>query len=404
MALTPLRWIAAALAGCLAMSVLILNTDLSWRQGSEGEWALRRVIDRHGAHASQTARVLRLAVQLDSLGIGGARTADALATPPLPRTRVRRDAAMPAALMARLDRLADRAIRLAPDSNGTGTDIVFLYDTLSTMRGASVRRGGTSTDYVLPRAAGERCTVLVHVEQEGDTPRNRAGTFATESAARQLLGPCAYYRAFGIPGARVEAWLRERGWMFVGDGSWHEATPPYQFANTGYWGPTFGFGGASLGATSVPVLLEMNMDGARCAWGQAAACDRVLLTRQRRLPAVIDGNVLFYSYPFLNRGDEWYGSRPFGRRERHLLADMVRTLGRERFARFWSSSEPVPAAFAQVAGEPLDAWATRWTSEQYGSAPARGAGMGWWAGLMSVALIALTLLVALRASERRQFA
>ena len=115
-----------------------------------------------------------------------------------------------------------------------------------------------------------------------------------------------------------------------------------------------------------------------------------------------NGNILYEAYPELAYGNFWY-HRPFGRRESFLLAEMVRSLGRERFAHFWTSNETVPVAFEQTAGEPLEQWTSRWAASQYGQVPPRGPGMTSWAWLMSGALIIIALLITARASGRRQF-
>ena len=135
------------------------------------------------------------------------------------------------------------------------------------------------------------------------------------------------------------------------------------------------------------------------------ACEHAVRTRPHRGgPVVWNGNILYNSYPALGNGRYYESYRPFGHREATLLADMVRTLGRERFARFWTSVEPVPVAFQQAAGEPLGGWTARWIADQYGPLPPRGAGVNASGGVMSLVFIGLALAIALRVSARRQFA
>jgi hypothetical protein len=47
---------------------------------------------------------------------------------------------------------------------------------------------------------------------------------------------------------------------------------------------------------------------------------------------------------------------------------MVRTLGPARFARFWSSEQPLERAFVSATGESLDAWMRDWAIRSYGHA------------------------------------
>lgn len=117
---------------------------------------------------------------------------------------------------------------------------------------------------------------------------------------------------------------------------------------------------------------------------------------------MINGHVLFHAYPVLGRGR--YNRYPsLGRREPFLLADMVRTLGRERFARFWTSGDAVPVAFEKAAGEPLEQWTSRWIVAQYGPVPPRGAGLNVRGGFTSIVLVLLALGTALGVNARRQF-
>lgn len=400
MALTPLRWIAGAIVGCLSMAVLILRADAPRQIERDALWQVRQVLDRHGEHASNAARRLHVVNLLDSLG--------GVTRPPAAGTRVGslrlfRDAALPAQLADSMLALTQRAARQLPDSSGTGTDVVFVYDTLSRLHGAAIGRSWTQVDYLLPRSVGERCVAVVHVGVEATAKRPLA-SLPTDAAAQRLLGPCAYYQAFGLPGRQVDAWLRLRGWSFAGDGSWDRASDGSLL--DAITGPgELRILRAMFGETTLPFLYDMRLDGTQCAAGDALACDQTLFTRQAyRMPTVLNGDILFGTYPALTSGLDWYPRRSLGRFEGSLLASMVHTLGRERFARFWRSDEPVPAAFKHAAGQPIEQWATSWARTTYGVVPQRGAGVGLPSAIVSLVVIALTLLVGMTVSERRQFA
>ena len=399
MAVTPFRWVAAAIAGCLIISVGILGRGTQPGSGDVIDQNLQVRDAMYRVQARAFGGRLRLASLLDSTRLVIARSSNAS---PI---RVFRDSGIPAEARVPLDSLASRAVRAVRDSGRMGIDIVFLYDTVTTVRGVAVRRFGPYTDYVLPSRADDRCTVLVHVGNDPTIRVQLARIIRSEEAAEQLLGPCAYYRAFGMPGRLVDVWLRDRGWAFAHDGSWLRPAPTIDL--TPNRGPGFGTG------QGVSFLWEMRIDGARCGLGETDSCTRALIDRPPSEgstwygytpPTFWNYNVLYQSYSALGRGRDAYYRRVLGRREPFLLADMVRILGRERFARFWTSNESVPAAFERAAGEPIGRWTSRWVVDQYGSTAGRGPGVSAWTGAISALLCALAIFVAVRVSAHRQYA
>lgn len=398
MALTPFRWIAALIAGCLIVAVAILRNGPSPRLDNDLEKQLEFRVNRYASRAAVAATRLRLAQLLDSTGTGIAQTGGASSI------RVFHSTALPLETRAALDSLGWRAVRHVREAGQMGIDVVFLYDTVKSVRGAPVnRRYDTHVDYVLPRRADERCVAIAQVGKGATTRGQIVGVFQTDAAAVQLVGPCAYYRAFGIPGPRVEAWLRDRAWSFVGGGTWNQRAPQVDLSSELRWRNSFPLESMLVVETSLVFLAGMSIDGVQCASGELDACDHAVQARRSLgAPGFWNGNVLYRSYPTLG-WQEYASYRAFGRREPSLLADMVRTLGRERFARFWTSNESVPAAFEAVAGEPLNRWTVRWMGAQYGPVPPRGAGVTTWGGAMSLILVVLAILVALRVSAQRQF-
>lgn len=399
MALTPLRWIAALISACLIVAVALIREDPPLRRESGVERQLIARADRTGGHASNAGERLRLALVKDSLRA-------VLAQPTTSRSiRVFRDVALPTKYSADLDSLAWRAVRPVRDAGLIGIDIVFLYDTVKMVRGAPVSRWyGTRADYVLPRGADDRCVVIVHVHEPLSPRRAPAAIWRSEGGAERLAGPCAFYRAFGIPGPQVDTWLRTRGWAFAGAGSWSEGARAIDLAAYEGWQYRSPFTGV-VGMTSLPHFGALGVDGVQCVAAQLDACGHAVLERRGfGGPLLVDGSVLWHSYPSFDW--EPWGPRngAFGAREFSLLADMVRTVGRDRFARFWTSTLPVPAGFEQAAGEPLSRWTARWAVAQYGPVPGVGAGVSPTGGAMSLVLIVLAMLITLRAGARRQFA
>ena len=399
MALTPFRWIAALIAGALISAVVIFRDNTPRRTEHSVERDLSRTADVHAQHATGTAAKLRLAQLMDSLHVGATPDANT------PAVRVLIDPGIPATSRAALDSLGWRAVRIVGDSAHVGVDIVYVLDTLSKVRDVPVPRYRTSVDYVLPRRRGERCTAIAHMGQGAMSRRQLTRALQSQSFATQLIGPCAYYAAFGMPGARVDDWFVLRGFAFVGNGSWRQTTQPLDLSAGAYYPDVAPWRIMPAGGTSLPYLFELSTGGVRCSTGDLDACAHAVLTRSRAPGRLWNGNVLYQAYPELSaEGGYWYEVRPFGHRESTLLAAMVRSLGRERFARFWTSNETVSKAFEDAAGEPLDQWASHWLAMQYGPVPPRGAGVAASGWLLSGVLIISALLLAARVSRNRQFA
>lgn len=397
MALTPFRWIAAAVVGCLMVGVVLMRADKPYMRDGGAEQQLARRAERLAGHATTTADRLLLVHLNDSL--------NAVVPPPGNplSVRVLHDAALPAEYVTVLDSAGWRALAPVRDSGLVGIDVVFLFDTVTKLRGATVRRSWSPrSDYVLPRSASERCRVIIHVPAPTEFRRRALAEWRSAAAAERIGGPCLYYRAFGMPGTQVDTWLRTRGWSFAEGGSWNQASTQVNLAREQRWlfnTPAQVILGAN---TSLPFLYGMSLDGVRCVAARFDACDRGLVERSRFGPRLVNGNMLNHQY--LSWDSEGWNNRGLGRREWMLLAGMVRTLGRDRFGRFWTSNLPVPAAFESASGEPVGAWTSRWAVAEYGKLPGIGPGVSRTGGTMSLMFIVLAVLVTLRAGARRQIA
>lgn len=397
MALTPLRWVAAAIAGCLVSGVALLRNDPPSRRESSVEQRLARRAERLAGHATNTADRIHLVQLLDSVN-----TVVAQPTSPL-SVRVFHDAALPAEYAAVLDSAGWRALAPVRDSGHVGVDIVFLYDTVKMVRGSSVRRWYRSrSDYVLPRDSSERCRVIVHIPSFAASRRSPLTVWRSAETAEQIAGPCLYYRAFGMPGPQVDAWLRTRGWSFAEGGSWNQGSSQANFGEDQGWRDNMPLAAILGMRTSVPFLYGMSINGVRCVAARVDACDRALLEKDRFGPVLLNGTLM--SQPFRSWYRDGWNARGLGWREWMLLADMVRTVGRDRFGRFWRSNQAVPAAFESATGEPVGEWTTRWAVWQYGALAGMGPGLSRTGGAMTVLLILLALLITVRVGARRQFA
>jgi hypothetical protein len=395
MALTPFRWIVALVAMCIVFSIAVLrvtpNRDRA-RNTSEG------LLERHDTYALQVreaARKLRLATIVDSIR-------PELSRPSTNAIRVHFGNSVPTSYRGPVDTLVARAAREVRDSGRMGIDVFVVYDTVSEFHRASIGTYGTGTDYVLPQATENRCAVILRIGKAPKFDWMNTHVFQSEQAAQQLLGPCAFYRAFGLPGKEVDLWLRRRGWAFAGDGSWSEATSSLSLAES-LW-PT----APNMIKFDTP-LTEIGVDGSHCAMQQSAACERIVFgldTARRSRFAFLGQDVLRAPYAPLGEGRlRWYSfGKPLGVRQQFLLADMVRTLGRDRFAKFWTSDDAPTVAFQAASGQSLTEWTSHWLADQYGPPPPNGPVPSVWIMTVSVVLIGIGIFAGIRVNSARQFA
>jgi hypothetical protein len=208
-----------------------------------------------------------------------------------------------------------------------------------------------ATLYLLPEATGGGgCVVVVELgrwRRTAHLPR----------ILRRALGPCAYYHAFGSPGPHLRAWLGRSAFHPAQETDW-EGTP----RESESWrrpDPLVSEGRdleRVIEAVWQGPYLETPAQTA-CAAGRLASCARVLdapegpYYRQRRWPDLEARGGFVRQGPLAY----WWAPEPG-----YFFADLVRTQGRERFARFWQSSLPVDSAFAATFGVPLDRYVSEW--------------------------------------------
>jgi hypothetical protein len=393
-ALTPFRWVAALVAGCLVVAVALLTTPESSPGTVDPEQTLVRRDELSRGRARRAALDLTIARLMDSTRAVAARA-------PIAPVRIFRDPAIPAEARASLDSLAARSTKQLGAQPRGGVDVFFAYDTAQHLRGVSTATYGLALAYVLPSRAGERCSVIMPFPKYPRLRRLVVGFFGTEMFSHQLLGPCAYYAAFGMPGAPVDRWLRQRGWALTGDGDWTRAAEPFDFD---YY----------QGATRQPLLyMGVSTGGVKCAAGRVDLCEHEVMTRASGgfstwwmgNPWRWIGNTLIAQSRSPNTAQYGFtlGNSALGRRENRMLTDMVRTLGRDRFGLFWTSNEPVPTAFEKAAGMPLGQWTANWAVEQYGPVTA-GPGVSASSLMVSALVAVLAIFIAVRVSEHRQYA
>jgi len=207
------------------------------------------------------------------------------------------------------------------------------------------------------------------------------------------LGACRLYAQYGVPGAAIAEWLEAGGWGF---GSRVGSHPDFLQLRSHVAAdmPMFGTLRHPLASASLAVQ--------GCLAGNPDACvravtDATLIARARPEEALVvaDSPLSHYS--------ESAGTLqpPFGYLDDTLLADAESEFGSEAFARFWSSDEPVAAAFATAFGVDMGSWLVDWVDPQLGVYRA-GPSVAGTDGLL--VMLALTVLAAMatRVAMRRR--
>lgn len=387
MALTPFRWLALAMIGCLlAINVLVNNAEKARRPSFQRkapidtvEAALRERAGGLNQQAQNLAARYRLRFLLDSVKRVAARSADTA------KVRVFIDGGFVPGTRAVIDAAVRRA-RLARPGAAAGVDVFILGDTLRTIRGVTRYVFLPDVRYELPAQPGARCRVFVRTGH----PANIVGAFASENAPQQIMGPCGFFASFGEPGPHVRQWLLDGGWQFTVEGAWTGEHVSLQIRDDSriFKGPS-------------PAIdqLALNSNGPVCLKGSLDACERAAVTIDpRRRAAQVDGTTAAFQL-----GWRRFFAGGVGSRAGELLSDAVRDLGRERFRAFWSSTDSVPAAFERASGERWGSFIRRWMEDHYGAIEP-GPRMSPFAIVVSAILVIAALAATILMSVRRQYA
>ena len=376
MALTPSRWIAvAALAFVLAPVLIFFDYEPRSYQ-----WTQR---DRLQARAGRAERHLRAEaerIRTDSLADSVFRSIPASAGTTL---RVSYDRMLDSVPRRLLTLAANSATRERPAASRVGIDVNFVVDSVQMIDGIQRRgySGALSVNYVLPRRGStERCIVLARVKPWG------LNEFSSEASSDRLLGPCAFYEAYGAPGAAIERWLEQGAWGFA-----QRASTNRQTTFEGRWK-----------RDEVPLRYMLGGRGVACAKGAQAACAEALEHPDITGLRVRDRFVMTEYNPYIMTS---WSSREWslGSESTALLADMARDLGADRFTRFWQSDAEPSAAFRSATNSEISEWTHAWVVKTYHEEKA-GPGVSGTAWGWGLALVALSLGVVLRSAERRQMA
>ena len=251
------------------------------------------------------------------------------------------DRSVPASIAALMRTVAENEWHRAGDSASASSASVFIYFDTSAIAGASSPNNRRALEvrrpadvwYALPEITdGERCVVLVRV-------RTTTVADLTPLGERSLLGPCAFFAAFGKPGAAVRQWLDATRYRAAYFPDWDRPRVP---------------------SADPAAFYTLDPEASRCLTDRPGGCAAAL---GRNAPAGSPTRFVAGNSP--GEGSRRSALR-LGDGAPRFLADAVRELGHSRFAQFWTSAAPLDSAFASAAHGSLDEWAARWLERSYG--------------------------------------
>jgi len=168
--------------------------------------------------------------------------------------------------------------------------------------------------------------------------------FSLEQWMTNRLGPCAFYAAHGTPGKPVRWWMARRGYDLSLSPAW--ADPNF----TQLWATWFT---DSRGRVYWDLVYRYPFSTVACFGGRPDGCRASVLEDasggfQDTLPKIVVTEFRGF----------WRGQRLVpGER---FLADVAREVGRDRFQRFWNSTEPVDTTLTEALRMPVGEWTERW--------------------------------------------
>jgi hypothetical protein len=364
-------WLIAALGGCALVA-------LAYLPPAEHEFSARRVgstsLSRLRSHLQRAYIDLhRLQVKDSVLSLANEAPAYSQGIPVLildpglgPETRANVERALKEPLKA--------LEPLAPD---VALAVAIVVDTVPPARGGPILGGGR-TRYFLPRSTdGTACISVISLSAPDAAELRRALTWysrAKPDTVGALLGPCGYYRAFGRPGRHVEQWLDGHDYVVAQRLEWATGGPPLR---------------SDAGDDHLVGRWWSTLHG--CAAGNRSVCRAAVLQEDRASRGGPSGVARFRYWAFF--------SRNLGPNAGRFLSDVIAEYGRDRFALFWSSEEPVETAFAAAMGTTLEDWTMKWSRAQVGdvrTGPAPSGSATMLALLLSAALVGATAVIARR--------
>lgn len=242
------------------------------------------------------------------------------------------------------------------------------------------------------------------------------------------LAPCLLRAAFGVPGLPMREWLERSGHAAARSNAWlhlprsildGHGQLPWEPMYDESWSSLYATGSSSLIRRLATVELTMMLappyvmggPALRCLAGNASECSRTVLDSAPIPGEALPGDLTashFWQFGRRARPDALVSVHPIGD---WFLSDIIRQEGRDRFARFWRSEQPLDASFRAAFGRDLGEWTRDWGNRQrLGSWEARysrksvvlGANLAPSWPLLALGWTAAALLLAAWTARRRQ--
>jgi hypothetical protein len=289
--------------------------------------------------------------------------------------------------------LADSAAHVAWHQLGLGETkvnvaLVIRWATQHPVRDRPVPNEGLA-GYLAPDST-DRTTCIAAISAPRYWTRELAaglrGRWSFEDLMRSLkgvLGPCAFYAAYGTPSPTVRSWLTAHSWdlgLSLDPGAIGRGNSLFSLGNarySWYWEAIYSLS---------PVTIA-------CAAGRPEGCRAAVLSGASDEP--------FVPFPDIVRVEpRWYHIPRLVEGQR-FLGDVAREIGRERFLSFWTSTQPVDKALAAALKRPVGEWTADWERnfvEPIRLGPAAPAG----ATVIALGIAALALGLVVVTAARRQ--
>ncbi|HEX8715619.1 MAG TPA: hypothetical protein VF722_01495 [Gemmatimonadaceae bacterium] len=418
MALTLKRWVAIAVLACAAIAVWQLPPrDGVARAGARtiGTFVPSYGYVRRYGWPDVATKLQSATLHLRLLELRDSVFTTHVTASAAPGFRVLVDHEFPDSIQRSVTSAFDAAWRGYDAGRRYPVIAAVVQDTTRTLEGLPMALTSVIDANVFPPdSATPVCRVLARVRMalSGRSANDNlesirksvATELVTESTERTILSPCAMYATFGDPGPAVASWLAKTNWRAGRSVAWSRAASPWNDDYSGRYRipePLVDFTGRS--SRTWQMRSELSSDGIACVGGDDAGCVSGVEEPAVAIRGEEDWNtaVISVQSPMYLWRSEAVGS--LGPSTGWILSDMVHDLGRDRFQRFWSSSDSLPAAFEHAAGVPLGTWLRTWAQAMYGpdvlgpSIPARGRVAG-------VLVLVVGLVVAAAFASRRDLA
>ncbi len=248
--------------------------------------------------------------------------------------------------------------------------------------------GGLYTQsLVLPEQAGDPCVMVLRI------PRGRNADWSGV-ANQRVTSTCAFYAAFGQPGARTQQWLTESRaiaarWLQlpVAYENMEIDQRTYSLANYG-WSP----------------VIEATM---RCRLEILEACEQLVDAEAASQVSyydafrgdTIDRSALTTEFPGVDvvKSGGWWEDR---RLHLGIVGALATELGPERFGSLWRDPRGLKEAFASQSGRPFAQWVADYVAALLAPRP-RGPAIPAFATIVALAIITAAAGLAVTRAPRR---